>query len=120
MEVHRKMKERKYEKEDGSKGSSWTLEENDEFIPLYEKPLISDKGKFVNYFIRVKMPETNEERSLQITESQAKMLDKLGKLTPITEKTLRTYAYTNKYGGPFISITDRSKADLDQAKSESE
>ena len=88
------MKETKFNKKDGSEGTSYKFEAGDKVVANFDAPKKLEGGKYDNWSIGVKL-ENGEDIYVQLTGAQATKLTESG---DIRGKTITAYEYENKYG----------------------
>jgi hypothetical protein len=94
------MKEIKYEKADGSEGSTFVLEAGDKVIAKFSAPRKNEKGIYDSYSLGVEGNNSDETAYVRLSKGQGEKLLKLGDLTG---KTIVAYEYSNKFG-KFIGV----------------
>ena len=95
------MKTDEFDRKDGTKGTSYRLEDGDKVVAMFDKVgsrenLIVKDGKplkIMNHFLGVTYED--KEITLTVTGGQKKVLDKI---TDLTGKTIIAVGYENDFG----------------------
>lgn len=87
------MKETKFQRADGTEGTSYKLEPGDKVTSRFEQPKKQEGGKFENWSLGVTYQ--GKEIFLTLTKAQA---DKLNKIGHLQQKNIEAYEYENQYG----------------------
>lgn len=85
------MKKETFTRKDGTEGTKYKLEPNDQFIPRFDTPRKSEVGKYENWSIGITTVPEGDEIFVQLTKTQAEKLQELGN---VQGKKLECYAYT--------------------------
>lgn len=88
------MKEEKFTRKDGSKGTTYRLEAGDKVTSRYDEVRENISGEFTNYSLGVETLDKKEVH-VRLTQSQTRTLKKSDKLKG---KLIEAYEYENEYG----------------------